>query len=71
MEESYLNAYKLLTGEITLDDLADRGVTFYLPVDYENPDVTLKYYESIEEYEKCTIILKLKNKENEDSCNRP
>lgn len=66
MEESYLNAYRLFTGEITLDDLADRGVTFYLPVDHENPDVLLEYYKSIEEYEKCAVIFKLKNQKNEN-----
>ncbi len=35
-----------------------------LPVDHEDPMVTLKYYESIEEYEKCAEILKHHNDAN-------
>ena len=56
MKESYLNSYKLLTGETTFEELSSQG-SFYLPVNYEDPMVTLKYYESIEDYEKCSKIL--------------
>ena len=56
MEEAYYNAYQLLIGEITYDELAEQG-RFYLPKEHEDPDVVLKYYESIEDYEKCKKII--------------
>jgi hypothetical protein len=56
MEEAYYNAYQLLIGEITYDELAEQG-RFYLPEEHEDPDVVLKYYESIEDYEKCKKII--------------
>ena len=56
MSESYLNAYKLLVGETTFEELSSQG-SFYLPVNHEDPTVILKYYESIEDYEKCNKIL--------------
>ena len=56
MEESYFNAYQLLIGETTYDKLAEQEV-FYLPENHEDPDVVLKYYESVEDYEKCNEII--------------
>lgn len=56
MSESYLNAYKLLVGETTFEELSSQG-SFYLPVNHEDPMVILKYYESVEDYEKCNKIL--------------
>jgi hypothetical protein len=56
MSESYLNAYKLLVGETTFEELSSQG-SFYLPVNHEDPMVILKYYESVEDYEKCNRIL--------------
>jgi len=56
MEESYHNAYLLLIGETTYDELAEQE-EFYLPENHEDPDVVLKYYESIEDYEKCKKII--------------
>ena len=55
--DSYLNAYNLLVGETTYEELCSKG-SFYLPVDHEDPMVTLKHYESVEDYEKCNKILK-------------
>lgn len=55
-EECYYNAYQLLIGETTYDRLAEQEV-FYLPENHEDPDVVLKYYESIEDYEKCKKII--------------
>ena len=55
-EESYYNAYQLLVGETDYDKLAEQEV-FYLPENHEDPEVTLRYYESIEDYEKCQEIL--------------
>jgi len=57
MEESYHNAYLLLIGETTYDELAEQEM-FYLPENHEDPDVVLRYYESIEDYEKCKKIMK-------------
>ena len=53
---SYLNAYKLLIGETTYDQLAKQEV-FYLPENHEDHNVILDYYESIEDYEKCQKII--------------
>jgi hypothetical protein len=56
IEESYYNAYQLLIGSTDYDRLAEHGV-FYLPENHEDPDVVLRYYESIEDYEKCKNII--------------
>tara|TARA_R110002167_G_scaffold68478_1_gene193251 strand:- start:135 stop:338 length:204 start_codon:yes stop_codon:yes gene_type:complete len=55
-EESYHNAYQLLIGTTDYDKLAEQEV-FYLPENHEEPEVTLRYYESMEDYEKCQEIL--------------
>ena len=52
MTEAYENSYKLLMGETTYEELA-KDPMFILPIDHEDPEVTLKYYEQIEDYEKC------------------
>ena len=57
IEDSYLNSYRLLVGETTYEELSSSG-SFYLPTNHEDPMVTLKYYESIEDYEKCNEIVK-------------
>lgn len=57
-EKSYLNSYRLLVGKVTYEELASEG-EFYLPTDHEDPQVTIDYYESIEDYEKCAEIVKL------------
>jgi len=57
MNEAYLNSYKLLVGETTYDELAEKnGGIFLLPVDHTDPNVTLKYFEEIEDYDKCIKI---------------
>ncbi len=56
-EECYYNAYQLLVGETDYDKLSEHGV-FYLPENHEDPKVTLRYYESVEEYEMCNQIIK-------------
>ncbi len=59
IEESYHNAYQLLIGTTDYDKLAENKV-FYLPADHEDPEVVLRYYESVEDYEKCAKIVKQK-----------
>lgn len=55
MSKAYENSYKLLIGETTYEELGEKG-PFLLPVNHTDPNVTLKYYESIEDYDKCIII---------------
>ncbi len=54
-KQSYLNSYRLLMGEITYEELSLKG-SFLLPENHEDPHITLSYYESIEDYEKCINI---------------
>ena len=57
MSEAYKNSFKLLVGETTYDELAEKNDgMFLLPVDHTDPDVTLKYFEEIEDYDKCIKI---------------
>tara|TARA_R110001592_G_C12943826_1_gene730678 strand:+ start:698 stop:874 length:177 start_codon:yes stop_codon:yes gene_type:complete len=58
MRVSYLNAYNLFVGETTIDKLANQG-EFYLPVDYDDKDMLLNYFESTEEYEKCSKLINI------------
>jgi protein-arginine kinase activator protein McsA len=54
-EQSYLNSYRLLIGETTYEELSTEG-SFLLPKNHEDPQETLDYYISIEDYEKCIKI---------------
>ena len=60
VSEAYLNSYMLLVGKITFDELASNG-PFLLPAKHEDPQVTINYYKSIEDYEKCAEIKKKQN----------
>ncbi len=55
MSEAYENSYKLLIGETTYDELSKKDV-FFLPPNHEDPSVTLRYLEEIEDYERCIKI---------------
>jgi hypothetical protein len=57
IEKSYNNAYQLLVGETTYNKLAEQK-EFYLPTDHHNASKLLSYFESIEDYEKCSNIVK-------------
>lgn len=61
-EQAYHNSYQLLVGKATYDDLGD---AFVLPSNHEDPMVTIKYYESVEDYEKCSEILNLHKDDKE------
>ena len=54
---SFANAYELFVGNTTFDELSQRD-EFYLPKDWEDPEVLLRYYEEEEDYEKCNEIIK-------------
>jgi|TARA_R110002033_G_scaffold151934_1_gene188534 hypothetical protein len=71
------NAYNFITGKVTLDtlvtDLSIGGVhTYVLPFDPEKEtgtdpetlDLVIEHFESLEEYEKCQVLLKIKKKYN-------
>jgi hypothetical protein len=42
-------------GETTYEELSAKG-SFLLPKNHEDPQVTLDYYISVEDYEKCIKI---------------
>lgn len=56
---SFDNAYELFVGNTTFDELSQQD-EFYLPKDWEDPKVLLRYFEGEEEYEKCNQIIKVK-----------
>ena len=62
MDKAYVNSYKLLVGETTYEELSKDG-SFLLPKNHEDPVVTLKYFQEIEDYEKC---IKIRDKKNKD-----
>jgi len=55
VDQSYQNALGLLLGNLSFKDLEKRG-EFYLPEDYDDPQVVLEYFEDIEDYETCILI---------------
>jgi hypothetical protein len=69
------NAYNFVTGKVTLDslvtDLSVEGVqTYILPFDPEKEtgrdpetlDLLIEHFENNEEYEKCQVLLRIKEK---------
>ena len=56
---SFANAYELFVGNMTFDELSQQD-EFYLPKDWEDAEVLLRYFETEEEYEKCNQIIKVK-----------
>jgi hypothetical protein len=54
---SFANAYDLLVGNMTFDELSQQD-EFYLPKDWEDAEVLLRYYEEEEDYERCNEIIK-------------
>lgn len=62
MSEAYENSFKLLVGETTYEELGEKG-PFLLPTNHEDPNVTLRYLEEIEDYERC---IKIRDKQNKD-----
>ena len=56
---SFANAYELFVGNTTFDELSQQD-EFYLPKNWEDAEVLLRYFEREEEYEKCNQIMKVK-----------
>jgi len=55
VDQSYKNALDLLLGNLSFEDLEERG-EFYLPSDYDDESIILQYFEDIEDYETCILI---------------
>ena len=61
-----INTYKLIMGEKTIDEIVERSKMpiFFIPPDedYDNDDLDtmIEYFVSTEEYEKCSVLTKLK-----------
>ena len=70
LDEAYRNAYKVITGEMTVEQLMDQAEDMiFLPFDPGVPetfmlvaDDMIQYFEDTEEYEKCSKIMKIKEK---------
>ena len=56
---SFANAYELFVGITTFDELSQQD-EFYLPKNWEDAEVLLRYFEREEEYEKCNQIINVK-----------
>jgi|TARA_R110002124_G_scaffold129081_1_gene290164 hypothetical protein len=61
-----INSYKLIMGEKTMEEIVERSriPIFFVPPDedYDNDDLDtmIEYFVSTEEYEKCSVLTKLK-----------
>jgi|TARA_R110000744_G_scaffold299367_1_gene408777 hypothetical protein len=61
-----INSYKLIVGEKTIDEIVEKSklpIFFISPdEDYDNDDLDtmIDYFITTEEYEKCTVLTKLK-----------
>ena len=61
-----INSYELIMGEKTIDEIVERSKMpiFFIPPDedYDNDDLDtmIEYFVSTEEYEKCSVLTRLK-----------
>jgi len=70
LDEAYRNAYKVITGAMSIQQLLDDADDMiFLPFDPGVPetfmliaDDMIQYFEDAEEYEKCSEIMKIKDK---------
>jgi len=71
LDKAMDNAFILVTGEKTFEELIDEQDEVMLPFNIEEEffdyDIMIEYYITTEEYEKCDILVKLKNKENNET----
>lgn len=67
-----INSYNIITGKAKLEDIVESKVNIlahspYNDILYENIELIMLYFESIDMYEKCTVLLDyLKENYNED-----
>jgi hypothetical protein len=68
LDDAYYNTYLVLTNKITIDELLkeneDNEDTLFLPFDPTAPETieliigdTIKYFEELEDYEKCAELM--------------
>ena len=70
LDEAYRNAFKVITGAMSIQELLDDADDMiFLPFDPSVPetfmmiaDDMIQYFEDAEEYEKCSEIMKIKDK---------
>jgi len=70
LDEAYRNAFKVITGAMSIQELLDDADDMiFLPFDPSVPetfmmiaDDMIQYFEDAEEYEKCSEIMKIKEK---------
>jgi hypothetical protein len=70
LDEAYRNAFKVITGAMSIQQLLDDAEDMiFLPFDPSVPetfmmiaDDMIQYFEDAEEYEKCSEIMKIKEK---------
>lgn len=63
LHEAMTNAYLLIIGQLTYEELIDVGSELWLPSGFDEQlsiDTVIKYFESTEDYEKCSDMLKVK-----------
>jgi hypothetical protein len=65
LSEAFDNAYLIITGKSTFDEILDSKDEVMLPFnvleDEEcDVDILIQYYEGEEEYEKCSELMKIK-----------
>lgn len=61
--EAMVNSYLLIVGELTYEELIDNGNELWLPSGFDEElsiDSIIKYFEALEDYEKCGDMLKVK-----------
>ncbi len=70
LDEAYRNAYKVITGELSVEELLEQADDMiFLPFDPSAPetfmmiaDDMIQYFEDSEEYEKCSTIMEIKTR---------
>ena len=73
LDEAYYNAYLILTNRMTLKELLEsKGEMVFIPYDPQVPETAeividdiIEYFSSIEDYEICAELVKVKEKLND------
>jgi hypothetical protein len=63
LHDAMVNAYLLIIGELTYEELIDSGNELWLPSGFDEElsiDSVIQYFEKTEDYEKCGDMLKVK-----------
>jgi len=73
LSEAFDNAYLIVTGKSTFDEILDNKDEVMLPFNMlENEecdvDILIQYYEEEEEYERCAELMKFRNGKKSSVC---